>query len=626
MLCQYHALPTRILQVSSNSVPSPMKKLPEAHGRFAIAPTLVAAIGSLALISVGSILALQFYSSTQLVGNLGSRLVARNLQILELALSRHLDAAVEQADFVREALQDGAFEISNDNGFPEFVAGTLASAPQINGIIVATPDNKAVWAARTRSGAVPEPQWVDFTDDTQTMAIAVETKTHKFPYWGAPAYVETLKQTVLNYRVPLWQGEEFRGFIAIGIGTTALAQLASEFSEPPYSTIFMLHGQDHVLAEPGLQDRSEGLSLSQPLLPISTSTNPILSALAGAVPFSRAGLVAPEDSRMSQLTSGDEDYLVITKTLSGYGTPSPIIGAYSSMRAVDEPLRLLQRSLLAGFLLLVLSTGLAVILSRVISRPIRRSSREAAKIATLDFDRIDPVSGSFLREVDDLATSFNIMLEGVKSFGRYVPRGLVRRLIQEHRVGAGSEERDLTVMFTDIAGFTATCEGMSASEVAEFINRHLTIVADCIETEGGTIDKYIGDAVMAFWGAPDHIDDAPARACRAALAIRTAIIRDNEERIAAGKPAVRMRIGIHRGPLIVGDIGAPQRINYTVVGDVVNAAQRLEGLGKEIDPNADVIVLASAETIRDTEFADNATHEGRHAVKGKQQQLDVFRL
>lgn len=603
-----------------------MTKQPEPHGRFAIAPTLVAAIGSLALLSVGSILALQFYSSTQLVGDLGSRLVARNLQILELALSRHLDAAVEQAGFVREALLDGTFEIGNGDGFPEFVAGTLASAPQINGIIVATPNNKAIWAARTRTRAVPKPQWVDFADDAQTMAIARETKTHKFPYWGAPAYVATLEQSVLNYRVPLWQGDEYRGFIAIGIGTTALANLASEFSEPPYSTIFMLHGREHVLAEPGSQDGDKSLGPSQPLLPIAASTNPILSALAGAVPFSRAGLVAPQDSRMSQLTSEGEDYLVITKTLSGYGTPSPVIGAYSSMQAVDEPLRLLQRSLLAGFLLLVLATGLAVILSRVISRPIRRSSREAAKIATLDFDRIDPVSGSFLREVDDLATSFNVMLEGVKSFGRYVPRGLVRRLIQEQRVGAGSEERDLTVMFTDIAGFTATCEGLSAGEVADFINHHLTLVADCIDQEGGTIDKYIGDAVMAFWGAPDHVDDAPARACRAALAIRAAVTRDNQERVVSGKPPVRMRIGIHRGPLIVGDIGAPQRINYTVVGDVVNAAQRLEGLGKDIDPDAEVIVLASAETIRGTDFEAKATHEGRHAVKGKEEQLDVYRL
>lgn len=617
---------TLIVRVDSNNVRCSMTRLTDSLGRLAIAPTLVAAIGSLALISVGSILALQFYSSTQLVGNLGSRLVARNLQILELALSRHLDAAVAQAEFVGKALQDGTFEIGNGNGFPEFVAGTLAAAPQISGILVATADNKAVWAARTRSGAVPQPQWVDYTDDAQTMAIAAETKSHKFPYWGAPAYVETLEQSVLNYRVPLWRGDDYRGFIAIGIGTTALSALASEFSEPPYSTIFMLHGRDHVLAEPGRPDSETVLSVSQPLLPIAESRNLILSTLANAVPFSRAGLVAPEDSRLSQLTSEGEDFLVITKTLSGYGTPSPVIGAYSSMRAVDEPLRLLQRSLLAGFLLLLLSTVLAVVLSRVISRPIRRSSREAAKIATLDFDRIDPVSGSFLREVDDLATSFNIMLEGVKSFGRYVPRGLVRRLIQEHRIGAGSEERDLTVMFTDIAGFTATCEGMSASEVADFINRHLTLVADCIEAEGGTIDKYIGDAVMAFWGAPDHVDDAPARACRAALAIRAAIILDNETRALDGKPAVRMRIGIHRGPLIVGDIGAPQRINYTVVGDVVNAAQRLEGLGKEVDPNADVIVLASAETIRGTEFENKAIHEGRHAVKGKQEQLDVYRL
>jgi adenylate cyclase len=218
------------------------------------------------------------------------------------------------------------------------------------------------------------------------------------------------------------------------------------------------------------------------------------------------------------------------------------------------------------------------------------------------------------------------MLIGLKSFGRYVPRTLVKRLIRENRVGAGTEERELTVMFTDIVGFTNTCEGMSPAEVAAFINHHLTLVSRCIEQEGGTIDKYIGDAVMAFWGAPDNIDNPSLRAVRAAAAIQASLAADNEKRVAGALQPVRIRIGVHSGRLIVGDIGAPDRINYTVIGDVVNAAQRLEGLGKEVDAEAESIVLVSRPVKDNLDGNFRLDDIGDMKVKGKQDAIEVYRL
>ena len=592
-------------------------------GRFAIAPTLVVAVGTLVSVSVGSILALQYYASTQIVSTLGSGLVARNLQILERALSRHLGAAVTQGIYIEKALRDGAYEIGGKGAFSHFLSGALAAAPQVNGIIVARPDNHAARAIRALPGSLPVRDWIDFSTDAPAMEIAAEIKTHPTPNWGAPVYAARMGQTVLNYRVPLWTDGAYDGFIAIGVGTKGLSDLTEELSKSPNTNVFVIYGADHVLAAPG---SSPPASRDTPMVPIREAGNAVLSALSGAVPFTQGGLIAPAGARISQVTANEENYVVITKEITGYGATPLTIGAYSPLRTVDGPLRLLSQSLAAGLALLLISVALAVALSRLISRPIRRTAEEAAKIATLEFDEVNPVTGSILREIDDLAFNFNTMLEGVKNFGRYVPRKLVGRLIHDGRIGDGSEERDLTVMFTDIAGFTATCEGLSPNDVAAFINHHLTLVAACIDREGGTIDKYIGDAVMAFWGAPDRIDDAPARACRAALAIGRAIQADNAARLAQGKSPVRIRIGLHRGPLIVGDIGAPERINYTVVGDVVNAAQRLESLGKEIDRDAEVIVLASAETIRDSGLQSLAAHQGAYTVKGKERPIDVYRL
>jgi adenylate cyclase len=167
---------------------------------------------------------------------------------------------------------------------------------------------------------------------------------------------------------------------------------------------------------------------------------------------------------------------------------------------------------------------------------------------------------------------------------------------------------------------------MSAAEVAGFINQHLSLVSACIEREGGTIDKFIGDAVMAFWGAPGRIENPAASACRAAVAIQSALAADNKTRIAAGLRPVRIRLGIHMGPVVVGDIGTPNRINYTIVGDAVNATQRLESLGKTVDPDAEAIALVREEIVAAALDGFQFIERGEHVVKGKQQSLKVFQL
>ena len=163
--------------------------------------------------------------------------------------------------------------------------------------------------------------------------------------------------------------------------------------------------------------------------------------------------------------------------------------------------------------------------------------------------------------------------------------------------GLNAEERELTVMFTDIAGFSRIAVGRSPAAVADFLNRHFTLLGEQVEATGGTIDKYIGDSLMAFWGAPVADADHAEHACRAAIAIARVITADNKRRARKGFRPVRIRIGIHTGNVVVGNVGAPGRINYTLIGDTVNAAQRLEQLGKEVPSEADCIVLASGATI-----------------------------
>src|SRR3546814_6000796 len=119
-------------------------------------------------------------------------------------------------------------------------------------------------------------------------------------------------------------------------------------------------------------------------------------------------------------------------------------------------------------------------------------------------------------------------------------------------------------------------ERLTAQETADLLNEHFALVTACIEAEGGIVDKFIGDAVMAMWGAIKRDEDHAVHACAAVRAIGMAMAADNARRLMLGKPILRMRVGIHSGPVVIGNIGAPGRINFTVVGDTVNTAQRLE--------------------------------------------------
>jgi adenylate cyclase len=190
-----------------------------------------------------------------------------------------------------------------------------------------------------------------------------------------------------------------------------------------------------------------------------------------------------------------------------------------------------------------------------------------------------------------------------------------------------SKQRVVTVLFTDIVGFTEIGGRLPAPQLAEFLNRHFALLGGCIDAELGTVDKYIGDSIMAFWGAPLLQADHAHRACRAAHAIAETLRADNERRAAKDLRPVRLRIGIHTGPVVVGNVGAPGRVNYTLIGDTVNTAQRLETLGKEVDVGTDdVVVLISGETADAVGDDFPLKFLGDYDLRGRSESLRVYRL
>ncbi|MCB1742420.1 MAG: hypothetical protein KDK91_18740 [Gammaproteobacteria bacterium] len=237
-------------------------------------------------------------------------------------------------------------------------------------------------------------------------------------------------------------------------------------------------------------------------------------------------------------------------------------------------------ALLGAALFLLLSLGVVYVLSTSITRPINRLAEQMKRIQSLELDAVERVP-SYIKEVDQMSEALVTASNGLQSFRKYVPAKLVRELMQMGiEAKPGGEEVELTAMFTDIAGFTSITESMEPQALMAQLSEYLAEMSDIVIDEQGTIDKYIGDAVMAFWGAPNRLDDAVYLACRAALRCQTRIAGLNAVWASQGKPQFQTRIGLHTDRMIVGNLGSEDRLNYTIMGHGVNLAARLEGTNK----------------------------------------------
>jgi class 3 adenylate cyclase len=285
---------------------------------------------------------------------------------------------------------------------------------------------------------------------------------------------------------------------------------------------------------------------------------------------------------------------------------------------------------MVGAVTLAAALGLAILMGFRMARSIRTITTAAEAIERLEFDQ--PMrKRSRLREIDDAAHSLDKARSALRWFGHYVPQRLVRRLMEMGEDGIASRRADLTVMFTDIVSFTPQAEHLPEDETAALLNHHFALLGAVIDQEHGIIDKYIGDSVMAIWGSLSGAPDHAAAAIRAALAIAQVIREDNAIRRADGKQPIRLRIGVHSGPAVVGNIGAPGRVNFTVVGDTVNVAQRFEQLGKVyMRPDDDIVVLVSGATI--AAIKDRASlgielpSPQLRRVRGHAEPVEVYRL
>lgn len=281
-----------------------------------------------------------------------------------------------------------------------------------------------------------------------------------------------------------------------------------------------------------------------------------------------------------------------------------------------------QKIVLTIVTLTAIELAFIFLIARRLTRPLERVTRELEAIEDLTFrESHDP--SSKIKEIAQLQTAATLLRSSLQSFASFAPVEVVKGLVKSGiPLTLGVEKRPLTVFFSDIEAFSTHAEHSDPDQLLRQMSTYFDIVSKAVTDESGTVDKFIGDGVMAFWGAPLELPDHVLRACHGALRAVHRLSAANETQRAAGHLAFRMRIGLNTGDALVGNVGSTERFSYTAIGDAVNVASRLEGMNKQFGTT-----ICVSETVVNAVGPRIVVRPLRRiAVKGREQRFMIYEL
>ncbi len=507
---------------------------------------------------------------------------------------------------------------------------SFVAAPQLNAMAMVHADGWSVSAYRRDDGSIgtSHGQW---RDDPRIHAAVDEVigRTGTTGFWGTPRFIAAAGTTLVTYVQPVRYGGTFRAAVIATIPLASLSAFVRELSQDLGENTFILYGREHVIAHKALAEGALPVSPNNPLPRISDIGDPVLASMWGR-PGTReepTWQTIGGTIRFREIEVGNQEFILLYEELGLRTTGEPwLVGGYVVTSAIGGEIRRLMVAAVTSIAAILLAVLGAILLARRLSRPITELAHVSELVSRLEIDDLVPLPSSRLRELDRALQAFNGMTSALRLFARYVPRRLVQRLLEGDEAEVmRSHERNVTIMFTDMVGFSQLAGAMTVDRCADFLNHHLSLLTNCIEAEGGVVDKFIGDAVMAVWIEIPSVTKAEANAeaaIRAARAIRAAVAADN----AGNEVPVRVRVGIHSGPAIVGNIGTRTRLNFTVVGDAVNIAQRVENAAKLLRPKAEVAIIVSAATAALLADRKALTPLGGHVLPGRDLPIELLTL
>jgi adenylate cyclase len=453
---------------------------------------------------------------------------------------------------------------------------------------------------------------------------AIEKKTL---IWTDVYIFATDKMPGFSCALPVYHEDgTLEGVVCVDIGIQNLSLFLGTINITPNSKLFIVDGGKNILAKP---------------LKPSESLNQLfdMRSLNGATEYSLKKISDPGDPVMATAYSNYEakpdPNSILTFSIGNRKYFSNIasielekgMNLWVGVVVPDEDIMgIVYRNnrvvLLISLIVIIFAVIASISVSAIISNPMKLLSQEMNEMKRFVIADSSGIKTSIV-EIAGMVASFEGMKKGLTNFKKYVPADVVNILMHDDRdASIGGEKKVVTIFFSDIENFTGISEKLDPEELLGRLYQYFTIMSDAIHVNKGTLDKYIGDSIMAFWGAPLDLEDHAYRACLSALECRELGFNLSNAWAREGKDKFRTRMGLHTGEVIVGNMGSDDRINYTVIGDSVNLASRLEGINKYY--GTEITISETTHALVKDQFEFRMID--KIAVKGKSQPVIIYEL
>jgi adenylate cyclase len=570
---------------------APSQSPPGLPRPFSLQRLLPLALGTLMLLALLPVMAAGFFgardNTTRLLRTTSDAIVDG----LEDQLRRALDPVAKQMALVAAYVASGQVDPADSAAFGQYMTGVVTGQSNAVGIgFLEAQGPFRAWTREKAAEAIEPRDNAPYADEIWTSAVRGDG-----PVWHRPFVSRITRSPVLLHRQPVMRDGKLLGVFMTAITSEAISSFVMNMDAG--ITPFVIFDGGTVLVHPNLRSvMTNGFAL-----PMIDGVNDPALAVIWKDPRKPAFLdkAARSDTHWSWVGDGYTAYQYYYREIRGYGADSWFVGFHQNTRATLRERLIVQALLYGSGLVLVLVMAAAWYIGLLAARPANAIAHSARELELLHFAKVEQpaLEASRILEVRDTAHALGRAALALKRFQTYVPRVLIQQLMTLGDDRAMASDRDVTILFMDMAGYTAFSNGRSAEEVGQYLNGIFAAIGPIIEGGGGTIDKYTGDGLLAVWGAPTDDPDHARHAWEAALAVRQVMTPLLDSMMAADPRSCRMRIGLHSGRVLAGDLGFEGRMDYTVVGRTVNVAQRTQAALKPVMGD-DLVVLGISETTR----------------------------
>ncbi len=565
-----------------------------AYSATRMAPLAVGLLMALALLPV---MALGYLGARDNTGRLLTQNRDAMLDGLEQQLRNSLDGTAEQLATIGKMISNGDANPDDSAGFSQFMRG--AAQGQSSLVSIGWLEATGPFRRWVKGGSAEEIN--DRSGVRNVDGIWQRMDSYRQPTWANPTISRLLGEAIIPHLQPVVRDGKLYGILITILTSDSMARLFDRMEDD--LTPFVLVGRDRVLVHRNVKmGKLPDKILAEDRLPRLDEVSDAALAIMWNDPREPSqNIPGRSQVHWNWLGEGYQAQVYSYRSITGYGMEPWLIGFHRSSLATFRERLVIQGLFYGSGLMLLLVVGLAYLLSRRAVRPAGEIADAARALERLDFDAVTrpSIAESRVAEVRDISQALTRAGTALKRFQTYVPRALVDQLMAMDETASSATDREVTVMFMDLANYTSFADGRSAREVASYLNGIFAEMGPLIEATGGTIDKYTGDGLMAVWGAPVTDPDHVRAAWGAAISILERLTPLIAARLRQDSTSCRLRLGIHTGRVLAGNLGFEGRIDYTIVGRTVNIAQRCQAALKGHTGDAPV-ALAITEAVRKT--------------------------